>query len=192
MSKKLNKLIEGHIKNHINTSEKFASQINEIENVSKRINKCIQSGGKLLICGNGGSAADSQHFAAEIVGRYSRERNGLPAIALTTDSSIITAISNDYNFEKIFSRQVEVLAQKKDILVAISTSGNSKNILNALKAAKSRGIQTVAFLGNEGGKAKSISDKSIIVPSNVTAHIQEIHILLIHIICMIIDECNIG
>jgi D-sedoheptulose 7-phosphate isomerase len=137
--------------------------------------------------GNGGSAADSQHLAAEIVGRFKKERMGMASIALTTDSSIITSIGNDYGFEAIFSRQVEAIGNLGDILVGITTTGNSGNVVAAINAGKKMGLVTVGLLGNDGGKLKSLCDHSIIVPSNDTARIQESHILIGHILCEFIE-----
>ena len=147
----------------------------------------LKEGYKVLICGNGGSAADAQHFAAEIVGRFEKERKGYPAIALTTDTSALTAIGNDYGFEHIFSRQVEALGQKGDILIGISTSGNSENVIRATIKAKELGIFTVGFLGKDGGKLKEIVDTAFIVDSDITARIQEVHLTLEHALCNIID-----
>lgn len=166
-------------------SKSLFAQIEEIANICKN---AISNGNKILICGNGGSAADSQHIAAEFVARYSKERKSLPAIALTTDTSILTAISNDYNYNDVFSRQVESIGIKGDVLIGISTSGKSKNVMNAMNVAKSKSLKTVSFTGANGGKLADISDVSLIVPSEITARIQEIHILCAHIICEIIDE----
>ncbi|WP_457639470.1 D-sedoheptulose 7-phosphate isomerase [Persephonella sp.] len=149
--------------------------------------KRLKSGRKVLICGNGGSAADAQHFAAEIVGRFEKERRGYPAIALTTDTSALTAIGNDYGFDQIFSRQVEALGEKGDILIGISTSGNSQNVIKAVETAKKIGIFTVGFLGKDGGKLKEIVDTAFIVPHSRTARIQEVHLTLEHTLCNIID-----
>ncbi|WP_456384911.1 D-sedoheptulose 7-phosphate isomerase [Persephonella sp.] len=149
--------------------------------------KRLKMGHKVLICGNGGSAADAQHFAAEIVGRFEKERKGFAAIALTTDTSALTAIGNDYGFEHVFSRQVEALGQKGDILIGISTSGNSPNVIRAVEVAKEMGIFTVGFLGKDGGKLKDIVDTAFIVPHNRTARIQEVHLTLEHALCNIID-----
>ena len=160
-------------------------QINEICELFWRT---LKNGGKILICGNGGSAADSQHFAAELTGRYKTERAPLPAIALSTDTSALTAIGNDYGFEYVFERGVRALGQKGDLFVGISTSGNSKNVINATNAAKSMGLETFALLGKDGGELKNLSNHAIIVPSNDTARIQEMHILIIHTICAGIDE----
>ena len=147
------------------------------------IENALKNGNKLLICGNGGSAADAQHFAAEIVGRFKLERDGLPAIALTTDTSILTAIGNDYGFDKIFERQVEALGKEGDVLVGISTSGNSENVIKAVNKAKVMGIYTIGLLGKDGGKLKDIVDLALIVPSKDTARIQECHLTIYHVIC---------
>jgi D-sedoheptulose 7-phosphate isomerase len=159
----------------------------DIVNLGILIGKRLKLGNKLLICGNGGSAADSQHFAAEVVGRFEKERKGFSAIALTTDTSALTAIGNDYGFDKVFSRQVEALGQKGDIMIGISTSGNSKNVIEAVKVAKGLGIFTVGLLGKDGGQLKDLVDKAFIVRSNNTARIQEIHITFIHAICRVLD-----
>jgi len=156
-------------------------------NLGILIGKRLKLGNKLLICGNGGSAADSQHFAAEVVGRFEKERKGFSAIALTTDTSALTAIGNDYGFDKVFSRQVEALGQKGDILIGISTSGNSNNVIEAVKVAKGLGIFTVGLLGKDGGQLKDLVDKAFIVRSNNTARIQEVHITFIHAICRVLD-----
>ncbi|HEX5514965.1 MAG TPA: phosphoheptose isomerase, partial [Gammaproteobacteria bacterium] len=151
----------------------------------------VTSGGKVLACGNGGSAADAQHFSAEFVGRFERERPELGAIALTTDSSILTAIANDYDFERIFSKQVRALGQAGDVLLAISTSGNSENVVAAIEAAHERGVRVVALTGREGGAIAGIlapADVEIRVPSMVTARIQEVHLLVIHCLCDLIDQ----
>lgn len=156
---------------------------------------CFTSGGKVLICGNGGSAADAQHFAAELVGRYERERPELAAIALTTDSSIITAIANDYDFEVIFSRQVRALGQPGDLLLAISTSGNSANVLSAIEAAHDREMVVVGLSGRGGGKMQQTlrdTDVHICVPHERTARIQEVHLLTLHCICEAVDAQLLG
>ena len=152
---------------------------------------CLQSGGKILACGNGGSAADAQHFAAELVGRFERERRELAAIALTTDSSILTAIANDYHYDEIFSKQVRGLGKKGDILLAISTSGNSKNVVTAIEAAKKIGMHVIALTGNGGGKIAGLlegSDIHLCAPSNRTARIQETHLVLLHGLCDGVDH----
>ena len=156
---------------------------------------CVTSGGKVLACGNGGSAADAQHFAAEFVGRFERERPELAAIALTTDSSILTAIGNDYDFNQIFSKQVRALGQGTDVLLAISTSGNSANVLAAINAAHEREMTIVALTGKGGGKiaqALKETDVNICVPSDRTARIQEVHLLVLHCICDGVDYQLLG
>lgn len=148
----------------------------------------LQKGGKLLLMGNGGSAGDAQHIAAEFIGRYKKERRPVAAIALTVDSSILTCVGNDYGYDAVFSRQVEGLAKKEDVVFAISTSGNSENVIRGVEKAREIGAQTIGLLGNEGGKLKDKVDLAIIVPSSDTARIQEAHITIGHIICEILDE----
>jgi len=152
------------------------------------MSKAIGKGNKLLICGNGGSAADAQHFAAEMIGRFERERRALPAIALTTDTSILTALSNDYGYDMVFSRQVEALAKPGDILIGISTSGNSSNVILATEAAKEMGVKNIGLLGRDGGKLAALVDVPVIVPHGVTARIQEAHIFIIHFWCAYIEK----
>ena len=145
--------------------------------------RCLESGGKLLFCGNGGSAADAQHLASELTGRFVKDRRPLAAIALTTDTSAITSIGNDYRFDDIFARPLRGLARPGDCLVAISTSGNSKNIIEAVHAARELGVATIGLLGRDGGTLKALCDHPIVVPSTVTARIQEAHILIGHTLC---------
>jgi D-sedoheptulose 7-phosphate isomerase len=159
-----------------------------IEAAGELLINTLKQGGKLLLCGNGGSAADCQHIAAEFVVRYEKKRQALAAIALTTDSSILTAHANDFDFETVFSRQVEAIANEKDCLIAISTSGKSKNILKAVQAAKLKGMPVVALTGCEGGELSQLATVSVIVPSTVTARIQEAHILIGHWWCGAIEE----
>ncbi|MEI6206904.1 MAG: D-sedoheptulose 7-phosphate isomerase [Desulfuromonadales bacterium] len=149
-------------------------------------------GGKLLVMGNGGSAADSQHFAAEIVSRFRMERPALPAVALSTDTSILTAIGNDYGFDIVFRRQVEALAMPGDIVVGISTSGNSTNVKKALELAREKGCRTIALLGRDGGSIKSACDLALVVPSDDTPRIQEGHIAIIHIVCDLVEKTMFG
>ena len=148
----------------------------------------FKRGGKLLVMGNGGSAADAQHFVAEIVGRFKIERRGLPAIALSTDTSILTAIGNDYGFEKVFRRQIEALAAPGDMVVGISTSGNSPNVLQALELAREKGCRTVGLLGKDGGSIKDLCDLALIVPTGDTPRVQEGHITIIHIVCDLLEK----
>ncbi len=148
----------------------------------------LKHGGKILLCGNGGSAADAQHIAAELTGRFKKERRGLPAIALTTDTSALTAIGNDYGYERIFVRQVEALAQKGDLLIGISTSGNSENVLLALELARELECATIGLSGRDGGRMNERCDLNLVVPSGDTARIQEMHIMIGHILCQRVDE----
>jgi D-sedoheptulose 7-phosphate isomerase len=152
----------------------------------------FKCGGKLMVMGNGGSAADSQHFAAEIVSRFRMERPGLPAIALSTDTSILTAIGNDYGFDVVFRRQVEALAMPGDVVVGISTSGNSVNVQMALELARKKGCRTIALLGRDGGRIKGSCDLALVVPSDDTPRIQEGHITIIHIVCDLVEKAMFG
>lgn len=161
---------------------------NEIETACKLTVDTIKTGNKVLLFGNGGSAADAQHIAAEFSGRYKTERRALPAIALTTDTSALTAISNDYGYDRVFDRQVEAIANKGDLLIGISTSGNSDNVINAFKLGKQLGCNSIGLTGKEGGKFSGNCDLNIVIPSNDTARIQEMHILIGHIICQVIDD----
>ena len=154
--------------------------------------EAMKSGRKLMVCGNGGSAADSQHLVAEFVSRLTIDRPALRAVALTTDTSILTAIGNDYSYDNVFERQVEALGLEGDVLLAISTSGNSKNCVKALKLARTMGIHTVSYTGNGGGAMKDLSDINVIIPSSVTMNIQESHIALEHIYCMIVERYYFG
>lgn len=156
--------------------------------MAARLAETLRTGGKLLVMGNGGSAGDSQHFAAEIVGRFKRERRGLPALALTTDSSILTAIGNDYGFDAVFSRQIEALAEPGDVVVGLSTSGNSSNVQRALELARQRGCVTIGLLGRDGGSIKEFCDLPLVVPSSNTPRIQEAHITIIHIVCDLVEK----
>ena len=155
--------------------------------ISKLIANSLNNDATLFFCGNGGSAADSQHLAAEFIGRFNKVRKPLKAISLTTDTSVLTCISNDFNYKHIFSRQIEGLAKPADVLLVFSTSGESSNILNALKVANKLKMHTIAFLGKGGGKAKDLSKKFILIPSNSTARIQEMHIFLGHVICELVE-----
>ncbi len=152
------------------------------------VRKSLKNGGKLLLMGNGGSAGDAQHIAAELVGRYKKERQSVPALALTVDTSALTAIGNDYGFEEIFSRQIEGLGRKGDVVLAISTSGLSENVTRGVQQARVMGIHTIGLLGKEGGTLKDIVDLALVVPSQETARIQEAHITIGHIICEILDD----
>ena len=159
-----------------------------IEKAAVQLGSCIKSGNKILFFGNGGSASDSQHLAAEFVGRYEKERRPLAAIALTTDTSILTAVANDYGFDRVFERQIEALARPGDVAVAISTSGNSKNVLMAVAKARQMGIYVIGFTGNTGGQLKTTVDLPIVIPSKKTSRIQESQIMIGHILCECIDS----
>ena len=157
--------------------------------VARLASSAIKAGKKIMLCGNGGSAADSQHIAAEFIGRFEKERKSMAAIALTTDTSALTAIGNDYGYEEVFSRQVEGLGQSGDLLIGISTSGNSKNVVKALGVAKEKGISTVALVGDRpNGKMQTIADYVLVAPSANTARIQECHILMMHTICQLVES----
>lgn len=175
------------IDSHKKTLEELKTINADVLKACEMIANTLKNGGKVLVCGNGGSAADSQHFAAELTGRYKTERSPLCGIALTTDTSAITAIGNDYGYDEVFARQVGGIGRSGDILVGISTSGNSKNILNALEVAKRLKIKTIGLSGKGGGKMNGLCDLNLVVPSNDTARIQEMHILIIHTICCAVD-----
>jgi len=177
-----------YLRSHVAAVERLSPMRELIESVGIALQRRVRSGNKILLCGNGGSAADAQHIAAEFIGRYVKERRALPAVALSTDTSAITAIGNDYGFDFIFSRQVEALAAPGDVLVGISTSGNSINVINAVKAAKERSCLTIGMLGRQGGQLNDLCDQAVIVPSDVTAHIQECHIMIGHYWCSVADE----
>ena len=171
-----------------NLIKESATLIPEIEKVLQIIINCIKRGNKIIVFGNGGSAADAQHIAAEFVGKFQKDRFSFPAIALTTDSSILTSIGNDFSFENIFSRQCEGLASKDDVVIGISTSGNSQNVVNGLVISKKNGCKTIGFLGNDGGKIKDIGDVAVIVNSESTPRIQEVQRTIFHIICELAEQ----
>ncbi len=162
--------------------------IKVIQDVTSVCVNALNNGNKILLAGNGGSASDSQHIAAELVGRFEKERKGLPALALTTNSSQLTAISNDYGYDSVFQRQVQALAKSGDVFFGLSTSGNSRNVVNAVEQCRELNVVTVAMTGESGGQLKAISDYCINVPSSNTARVQEVHITIGHIICLAIEE----
>jgi D-sedoheptulose 7-phosphate isomerase len=185
------KYIKDQIKKSYETKQAIYENdelLNKIEEVSKLCVEIYRNSKKTIIAGNGGSAADAQHIAAELVGRYGFDRPSIPSLALTTDTSCLTAIGNDYGYDKVFSRQLEGMGQSGDLFIGISTSGNSKNIINAFEAAKQKGITTVALVGRDGGEMAKVADIAIVVPSESTPRIQESHILIGHIICDIIEK----
>ncbi|BBB91605.1 MAG TPA: D-sedoheptulose 7-phosphate isomerase [Methylomusa anaerophila] len=186
-------LVEKIMQDHVIVVEKTRKEcLADIETFAGLCKKAVLAGRTVFFCGNGGSAADSQHLAAEFVGRFQRERRALPAVALTTDTSILTAVANDYGYELVFARQVEALARPGDVVVGISTSGSSPNVVAAIERAKAAGAAAVGMTGETGGKLADLCDVCIKVPSNVTARIQEAHILVGHIICEMIDEVPAG
>jgi D-sedoheptulose 7-phosphate isomerase len=181
----IDKIIDEIIKNFVNLKLQNISQINR---ASEIITKTLKKNGKILFCGNGGSAADSQHLAAELVVKYKKKRAPLPAIALTTDSSVLTAVANDFSFEDIFSRQVDALGNKNDVLYVSSTSGKSKNIIKAIKTAKKKQMKIIGLTGKKGGKMDLFCDVIIRVPSTNAARIQEMHIAIGQIICEVVED----
>jgi D-sedoheptulose 7-phosphate isomerase len=188
-------MIKSQIKESIRVKEQLLnspSVISVIDEVSEECINVFKNNGKILLAGNGGSAADSQHISAEFVSRFYFDRPGLPSIALTTDTSALLAIGNDYGFEKVFSRQIEALGNKGDIFIGISTSGNSKNVINALIAANKKGLTTVGLIGENGGEMEGLCKFCIKVPSDQTPRIQEAHILIGHIICAIVEDTIFG
>jgi len=182
-------MIEAELESHRKTIEKTIEVMTtDIEKASIMMVETLKAGHKILLCGNGGSAADAQHIAAELTGRYKCERRGLPAIALTTDTSALTAISNDYGYARVFDRQVEALASKGDLLIGISTSGNSANIISACLAGKALGCRTLGMTGKKGGEMNTVCTLNLIIPSDDTPRIQEMHILIGHILCQAVDD----
>lgn len=186
---KIEEIVIKELKESADIKKKIAQDLPEkIVSAIEMIINSYRSGGKVLLIGNGGSASDAQHIAAEFVGRFKLERKALPAIALTTDTSILTALSNDYGYETVFSRQLEALGNEKDVLIAITTSGSSKNILKAVDLAHKKNIKVIGLTGGGGGKLKKAADITIVVPSKNTPRIQEAHITIGHIICELVEE----
>ncbi len=182
-------IIHRNFAEHLQTIELVREALAEpIKKISQLLAQSLANGGTLFWCGNGGSAADSQHLAAELVGRFKKNRRALRSIALTTDTSVLTCVANDYSYADIFSRQVEALGRPGDVLIGISTSGNSENVLRAFKAAKEMGLMTIALLGKGGGSTKDLADHALVIPSDSTARIQEAHILIGHILCELIEQ----
>tara|TARA_B100001027_G_scaffold199961_1_gene159036 strand:- start:748 stop:1302 length:555 start_codon:yes stop_codon:yes gene_type:complete len=184
--------MKNKIKNHINDHSNLIADNQDdisfcVEKIAKDIKKTLKNKKTIFFAGNGGSAADCEHLAGELVGRYKKNRKPYKAVSLTTDTSVITCIANDFGYEKVFERQLEGIGQKGDLLIAFSTSGNSKNIINVLRMAKKLNIKSICLLGKSGGMCKNISDYNYIVPSNSTANIQEVHHLIGHIFCSLVD-----
>jgi D-sedoheptulose 7-phosphate isomerase len=184
----MNKLINKHFEEHKSALNKTCQLEGSIDNIANLLIDCLRKNGTIFWCGNGGSASDSQHLAGELVGRFDGNRKPLKSVALNADSAVMTCIINDFGYEQVFARQIEALGSKGDILVGISTSGNSKNIIEAFKQANQKDIVTVGLLGKKGGNAFNIAKHSVIVPSDSTARIQEMHILIGHILCDLIEE----
>ena len=191
----MNELVRTQLRKSLATLERTLADDTLVEAVSRAgvaTAEAMLRGGKLMTAGNGGSAADAQHLSAEFVARLTINRPAMRSVALTTDTSAITAIGNDYAFEDLFSRQVEAIGSRGDVFLGISTSGNSPNVLKALRVARDMGITTIGFTGNHGGKMAPLCDHNIIVPSDITMHIQESHLALEHIFCMIVERCYFG
>lgn len=181
--------IRAHFSGHLETIRAMSEQLEQqIGAAALLLAKTLQDGGKVMVAGNGGSAADAQHFAAELVGRFLKERRALPALALTTDSSILTAVGNDYGFDEVFARQVEALAAPGDLFVGISTSGNSENVCRACDAAVRRGCSTLVLVGGKGGRLGERDGLVLKVPATHTPHIQEGHLLLVHLLCDLVER----
>lgn len=183
--------LESEISASIETKQKLLTDAVLLEAIAEVAALCVRiyrNGNKTMLAGNGGSAADAQHIAAELVGRYGFDRPSIPSLALTTDTSNLTAIGNDYGYDQVFSRQVEGMGQQGDVFIGISTSGNSQNVVNAFESAKAMGITTIALVGRDGGAMGQMADHAIIVPSNATPRIQESHIMIGHILCDVIEK----
>ncbi|MDA9801533.1 D-sedoheptulose 7-phosphate isomerase [Candidatus Pseudothioglobus singularis] len=181
-------IIENEFNEHIKVANSLHKLNDMVASAAKICINCLKNGGKILIFGNGGSAADAQHIAAELVGRYKTKRQGLSAIALTTDTSALTSIGNDFGYEHIFDRQIEAIAKKNDVVIGISTSGESNNVVKALKLSSKLGCGTIGLSGQNGGEMNNICDLNIIAPSRDTPRIQEMHIIIGHTICHLIDQ----
>lgn len=182
----------GHTIATLNAVRSNEPLLHALTEAAQAVASSMQQGGKLLVAGNGGSAADAQHLVAEFVSRLMQNRAAMPALALTTDTSILTAIGNDFSYDNVFERQVEALGKSGDVFLGISTSGNAKNLVKALEMARGKGLTTVGFLGNNGGTMAPLCDHAVIVPSNVTMHIQECHLALEHIFCMLVERFYFG
>jgi D-sedoheptulose 7-phosphate isomerase len=188
-------IVATHLRQSLATLERAAKDGNfraVIHAIAGAIERSLRAGGKLLIAGNGGSAADAQHMAAELVGRFRADRQPLPAIALTTDTSLLTAVGNDFGFEQVFERQVRGLGRKSDAFLAISTSGNSPNVLAALRAARTGGLTTLGFTGGSGGAMPGLCDHCLVAPADDTALIQQLHIVAVHAVCDLLERTMVG
>lgn len=188
MTSNTDTLFATNLAEHLQLFQQLSNLTPEVNEAGRRIASALAQGGKLMLCGNGGSAADAQHIASELTGRFIQERRPLAGIALTTDSSALTCIGNDYAFNEVFARQLRALGRAGDVLIGISTSGNSANVVKAVQAAREMGITVIGLLGRDGGALKPLSDVAIVVPSRVTARIQEAHILIGHTLCGLIEH----
>ena len=188
LSAQVGALLRSGLEEHMDVFGRLASLAPPIQDAAVLVAATLSHGGKLMLCGNGGSAADSQHLAAELTGRFVKDRRPLAAVALSTDTSALTCIANDYSFDDVFSRQVTGLGRKGDCLLAISTSGNSRNVLRAAEAAHAAGIRVIGLLGRDGGALRALCDIAIVVPSTTTARIQEAHIFIGHTLCAMVEE----
>ncbi len=184
----MQQFITEYLEEHQKVLAKLESSAGDIQRVAEHCITALANGHKLLICGNGGSAADAQHMAAELVGRFLKDRPALAAVALTTDTSALTAIANDYGYDEVFSRQVAGLASAGDVLIAISTSGSSPNVLTACEQARALGCEVVGLTGRDGGKLKRFCDSAVVAPADDTAHIQECHLVVVHLLCALIER----
>ena len=184
----MNQTVKIYLDGHNEAVQTLENLSAEIVKAGEQMVSALKNGGKVLVMGNGGSAADAQHLVAELVGRFEVKRRGLPAIALTTDTSILTAVSNDFGYENVFARQVEALAVKDDVVIGISTSGNSSNVLRAIVAAKERGCATIGLLGRDGGEIADLVDLPLTIATQKTPHIQEAHGIIVHLVCQMVDQ----
>jgi len=186
-------VITAHLEHNIETKRKIIAEIlPQIEAAGDMMIGALKDQKKIVLFGNGGSASDAQHIAAELVGRFEKDRPGLAAIALTTDTSILTAVANDYSFASVFERQIQALGQKGDVAIGISTSGNSENVNRAIQKAKSQGLKTIGFTGRGGGKLAGLADIAIVIPSDQTSCVQESHIAIAHALCRLVDKALFG
>ncbi len=186
-------LLLDHLRQSVQVQQAALEQnLAALTQATQTVINCLRQGGKVFLCGNGGSASQSQHIAAELVGRYLKERSALPAIALTTDTSNLTAIGNDYGFDYVFARQIEALARPGDVLMGLSTSGRSANVLRAVEAAKKQGVITIGLTGGEGRPLRDVVDIALVVPSNSTPHIQEAHLSMLHALCGAVEIALFG
>ena len=189
----MEEMIRSHIEQSIRTKERVLSELlPQIEQAAQLVIGALKGQRKVLFFGNGGSASDAQHLAAELVGRFEKDRPGLAAIALTTDTSILTAVANDYSYDRVFERQVEALGQAGDVAVGISTSGQSESVNRAIQKSKAKSIKTIALTGKGGGKLAGLADLAVVVPSDQTSSIQESHIMIGHVICRLVDKALFG